>query len=160
MTEQTAGTPGNQEQTLDEFPFVKSLVLQIRAHDTFGAWERKSDRDVIDPFILDAERRRSIPIIGDPDPEVLWRLELYYNTLAAAIEVRTGVIVTPMMKIHHEGFGRVVLIAGRLIVVNKNLRDVHRFGFGSLEKLSSEGEKVIASAVEMLERFKEVANWG
>ena len=32
-----------------------------------------------------------------------------------------------------------VLIGGRLIVVNKQLRDVHRFGFDSLGKLAEEG---------------------
>ena len=36
-----------------------------------------------------------------------------------------------MMKMSHEGFGRMILTAGRLIVVNKHLRDVHRFGFES-----------------------------
>jgi probable nitrogen fixation protein len=46
-----------------------------------------------------------------------------------AIERETGQMVSPMMKVSHEGFGRMVLIAGRLVVVNKQLRDVHRFGF-------------------------------
>ena len=47
------------------------------------------------------------------------------------------------MKVSHEGFGRVVLIAGRLVVFAKSLRDVHRFGFESLEKLAAEGAKVV-----------------
>jgi probable nitrogen fixation protein len=68
-------------------------------------------------------------------------------------------MVTPMMKMHHEGFGRMVLIAGRLIVVNKQLRDVHRFGFPSLEKLAEEGEKLVASGVEMINRYAEVARY-
>jgi probable nitrogen fixation protein len=37
-------------------------------------------------------------------------------------------MVTPMTKMSHEGFGRTVLTTGRLIVVNRHLRDVHRFG--------------------------------
>jgi probable nitrogen fixation protein len=68
-------------------------------------------------------------------------------------------MVSPMMKIHHEGFGRLVLTAGRLIVLNKQLRDVHRFGFDSLEKLAREGDKLVAAAVEMIEKFPEVANY-
>jgi probable nitrogen fixation protein len=64
------------------------------------------------------------------------------------------------MKMHHEGFGRMVLIAGRLIVVNKQLRDVHRFGFPSLEKLASEGEKLVAQGGEMIDRYSEVAKYG
>ena len=68
--------------------------------------------------------------MGDPDPETLWRLELFYNAVGLAVERQTGVMVSPMMKMHHEGFGR-------LIVVNKHLRDVHRFGFPSLEKVGA-----------------------
>ena len=76
-----------------------------------------------------------------------------------ATERVTGVMVSPMMKMHHEGFGRMILTAGRLVVVNKQLRDVHRFGFDSFEKLSTEGDKLIAGAVEMIEKFPEVANY-
>jgi probable nitrogen fixation protein len=51
------------------------------------------------------------------------------------------------------------LIAGRLIVVNKQLRDVHRFGFPSLEKLAEEGEKLVAQGVEMINRYPDVARY-
>lgn len=68
-------------------------------------------------------------------------------------------MVTPMMKMHHEGFGRIVLIAGRLIVVNKQLRDVHRFGFLTLEKLAEEGDKLVNAGVEMIRKFPDVANY-
>ena len=69
-------------------------------------------------------------------------------------------MVTPMMKMSHEGFGRMVLIGGRLVVVNKNLRDVHRFGFASREKLLEEAEKLITQGTEMIEKFKEAATFG
>jgi len=69
-------------------------------------------------------------------------------------------MVTPMMKMHHEGFGRVVLSAGRLIVVNKQLRDVHRFGFESMDRLAAEGGKLVTAGVQMIGRFPEVANFG
>lgn len=140
--------------------FFKDLALQFRSHDGFGAWDKLTDEQVLKPFILDAEARRAIPIIGDPDPDILWRLEIFYNTIALSIEKRTGVMVTPMMKMSHEGFGRLVLIGGRLVVVNKNLRDVHRFGFASKEKLLEESEKLISQGTEMIEKFKEVATFG
>jgi probable nitrogen fixation protein len=142
-----------------ETPFVKELIRQWRAQDAHGAWDGKTDVDLLEPYILDKEKRRQVPIIGDPDPETLWRLELFYNAVGLAIERETEIMVSPMMKIHHEGFGRLVLTAGRLIVLNKQLRDVHRFGFDSLEKLSQEGEKLVASAVEMIRKFPEVANY-
>jgi len=139
--------------------FAAQLVQQIRAQDTHGSWERKSDMDLLDPFIVDKEARRALPIIGDPDPDTLWRLELFYGALCLAIERQTGIMVSPMMKMSHEGFGRMVLIAGRLIVVNRSLRDVHRFGFDSIAKLNAEADKFITSATEIMAKFPEVANF-
>jgi probable nitrogen fixation protein len=140
--------------------FVKELIKQWRAQDAHGAWEGKSDAMLLAPYIITREQRREMPIIGDPDPETLWRMELYYNAIGLAIERQTGVMVSPMMKMSHEGFGRMVLLAGRLIAVNKQLRDVHRFGFESMEKLAEEGEKQVAAGVAMVNEFPGAANYG
>jgi probable nitrogen fixation protein len=141
-------------------PFVRELIKQWRAQDSYGAWEGKSDVELLAPYILDKEQRKAMPIIGDPDPETLWRLELFYNAVGLAIERATGNMVSPMMKMHHEGFGRMVLMAGRLIVVNKQLRDVHRFGFPSLARLAEEGEKLVTAGSDMIRQFPDVANYG
>jgi probable nitrogen fixation protein len=143
-----------------EHGFARELVKQWRAQDAHGAWDRTSDEELLAPYIITKEQRRTMPIIGDPDPETLWRLELFYNAVGMAIERETGVVASPMMKMHHEGFGRMVLIAGRLVVVNKHLRDVHRFGFESIELLAAEGEKLVNAGVEMIRKFPDVANYG
>jgi probable nitrogen fixation protein len=52
-----------------------------------------------------------------------------------------------------------VLTAGRLIVINKHMRDVHRFGFESMEKLEAEGERLVESALEWIEKYPEVAHF-
>lgn len=140
--------------------FVKELVKQWRAQDSYGTWEGKSDELLLEPYILDKEKRKAMPIIGDPDPETLWRLELFYNAVGLSIERATGIMVTPMMKMSHEGFGRMILAAGRLIVVNKQLRDVHRFGFDNMGKLAEEGEKLVAAGVSMIETYPDVAKYG
>ncbi|MGE4482621.1 NifX-associated nitrogen fixation protein [Acidocella sp.] len=140
-------------------PFIKELITVWRAQDSHGTWDGKPDLDLLAPYILDKEARRALPIIGDPDPETIWRLELFFNAVALSIERATGVMVTPMLKMSHEGFGRMVLIGGRLIVVNKQLRDVHRFGFDNLGKLASEGRKHVQAGIEMIEKFPAVANY-
>ena len=142
-----------------ETAFVKELIKIWRAQDTHGAWEGKSDLTLLEPYILDKEARRALPIIGDPDPETIWRMELFFNAVALSIERATGVMISPMLKMSHEGFGRMVLIGGRLIVVNKQLRDVHRFGFDNLGKLAEEGEKYVKAGVEMIEKFRPVADY-
>ena len=149
--------------TLDDpmqAPIVRELVKQWRAQDTHGVWDSKSDATLLAPYILTREQRRAIPLMGDPDPETLWRLELFYNAVGLAIERATGVMVAPMMKMSHEGFGRLILTAGRLIAVNKQLRDVHRFGYDSLEALAAEGGKLVAAGVEMVQKYPELANYG
>jgi probable nitrogen fixation protein len=139
--------------------FLKELIKQWRAQDLYGSWDKKSDLDLIEPYILTKEKRREIPIMSDPDPETLWRMELFYNAVGLTIERITGVMVSPLMNLHHEGFGRLVLTAGRLIVINKNLRDVHRFGFQSLEQLEAKGEELVATGLEWIEKYPEVARY-
>jgi probable nitrogen fixation protein len=139
--------------------FLNELIKQWRAQDMHGSWEAKSDLELLDPYIITRERRRQMPIMGDPDPETLWRMELFYNAVGLAIERVTGVMVSPMMKLHHEGFGRLVLTAGRLIVMNKHLRDVHRFGFENLQELISKGEQLVAEGIDWIEKYPEVARY-
>ena len=141
-------------------PFVRELVKQWRAQDTHGNWDGKTDAELLAPYIITREQRREMPIIGDPDPETLWRLELFYSAVGLAVERETGIMVSPMMKMHHEGFGRMLLTAGRLVVVTKSLRDVHRFGFESMDKLAAEGEKLVSDRVAIIEAYAEVGKAG
>ena len=154
MAESTIQTPAPAAQG-----FLKELIKQWRAQDIHGSWDAKTDLDLLEPYILTREKRREIPIMSDPDPETLWRMELFYNAVGLAIERATGVMVSPLMKLHHEGFGRLVLTAGRLIVFNKHLRDVHRFGFESLERLESQGEEIVASGIDWIEKYPDVARY-
>lgn len=140
-------------------PFIKELVKVWRAQDSHGVWEGKADLDLLEPYILDKEKRRALPIIGDPDPDTIWRLELFFNAVCLSIERATGVMISPMLKMSHEGFGRMVLIGGRLIAVNKQLRDVHRFGFDSLGKMAEEGAKYVNAGIEMINKFPDVAKY-
>lgn len=146
-------------ETTTTTPFIRQLVKVWRAQDTHGTWDSKPDVELMEPYILDKEKRRALPILGDPDPDTVWRLELFFNAVALSIEQETAVMVSPMLKLSHEGFGRMVLLGGRLVVVNKQLRDVHRFGFDTMVKLESEGSRYVEAGVEMIGRFPEVARY-
>jgi probable nitrogen fixation protein len=159
MSEATVAEAATDEALL-QHPFIRELVKQLRAQDTHGTWEGKSDAKLLEPYVLTPEQRRALPMMGDPDPETLWRLELFHNAIGLAIERATGCMVSPMMKMSHEGFGRAVLTAGRLIVVNRHLRDVHRFGYASLAKLAEAGTKLVDEGIGMVEKYKEVATYG
>ena len=139
--------------------FLRELIRQFRSQDTQNSWDGKSDREVLAPLIVTRDRRRDGSSPEEPDPDVFWRIEIFYNAVGLAIEARTGVVCTPMLKMHHEGFGRLALLGGRLVVVNKFLRDVQGFGFETLEKLIESGEKLVASGIEMIARFPEAARY-
>jgi len=138
-------------------PFAHQMVVQLRAIDSYGTYENWSDEKVIDPLILTKERKREIPIVGDPDETVIARLKAYYNALATSIERKTGLMAVPVVNLSHEGFGRAFIITGKLIVLEKTLRDVHRFGFPSLEKMCGDSEKLIDKAVALIDTYREVA---
>jgi len=158
VTPDVAAEPTEAELLQD--PFIRELIKQLRAQDTHGTWEGKSDAKLLEPYIITAEQRKAMPMMGDPDPETLWRLDLFHNAIGLSIERATGCMVSPMMKMSHEGFGRAVLTTGRLIVVNRYLRDVHRFGYPSLKKLAEAGSKLVAEGIGMVEKYKEVATYG
>ncbi|MDF0582154.1 NifX-associated nitrogen fixation protein [Bradyrhizobium yuanmingense] len=148
-----------QQGSVVDTPFLIELVKIWRSQDTNGAWERKTDLDLLEPYILSKEKRRALPIIGDPDPNTLWRLELFFNAVALSVERETGLMIQPILKLHHEGFGRIVLIAGRLVAVNRQLRDVHRFGFDNFVKLAQEGDKYVREGIDLIRKFPDVANY-
>ncbi len=91
---------------------------------------------------------------------MLWRVEKFYAAIGLTIEGKAGHIASPMMKMSHEGFGRAVLTTGRLIVVNRYLRDVHRFGFPSLAKLAEAGHKLVKEGTDLINQYPEVAHYG
>ncbi len=140
-----------------ETSFLKALVRIIRAQDSYGAWEDKPDAALVKPFVVTRQERRAMPLMADPDPDVIARVEQFYAAISLAIEGRTGMIASPMMKVHHEGFGRVILTMGKLVVLSKHMRDLHRFGFESFAKLAAEGGKAVDQAVETIDAWPEAA---
>lgn len=138
-------------------PFIVTLVRVMRAHDAHGVWAKKSDADLLEPFVVTKEQRRKIPIIADPDRRVIWRVEQFYNAIGLGVEQATGIIASPILKLSHEGYGRLVMTAGRLVVLTRNLRDIHRFGFEDLSELAREGNRLVADAVAMIETYPEIA---
>lgn len=136
---------------------VAEMLKQLRALDTYDTYEGWSEEQIIDPLVMTKERKREIPIVGDPDEITLARVKAYYNAIASLIEKKSGLMAVPVINITHEGFGRAFVLVGKLIVVDKTLRDVHRFGFPSLEDLSAKTEQVIDKAVGLIEQYREVA---
>jgi len=137
--------------------FVKEMVRQMRAIDSYGKYDDWPLNKILDPFVLTKERKREIPVIGDPDEITMARVKAFYNAIAAMIEKECGLMAVPMLNLSHEGFGRVIITVGKLVVMDRTLRDVHRFGFASLSKMKDEADKLLSVALEIIGLHSAVA---
>lgn len=137
--------------------FIKEMSRQTRALDSYGTYDGWPVERVLAPFIVTKEQRREIPVIGDPDDIILARVRAFHNAIAAMIEKECGLMAVPLINITHEGFGRALITVGKLVVMDRTLRDVHRFGFDSYPKMKDEADKHLAVALEIIGKYSEVA---
>ncbi|MET0026383.1 MAG: NifX-associated nitrogen fixation protein [Candidatus Thiodiazotropha sp.] len=137
--------------------FAKEMVRQMRAIDTYGTYDNWPVEKILEPFVLTKEKKREIPVIGDPDEITMSRVKAFYNAISALIEKECGLMAVPMMNLTHEGFGRSLITVGKLVVMDKTLRDVHRFGFPSLSKMKDEADKLLSVALEIIGQHPKVA---
>lgn len=146
-----------EDDPILESDFIQEMAKQMRALDTYDTYEGWSVARILDPFIMTKERKAEIPIVGDPDEITMARVKAFYNAISSLIEKECGLMAIPMINLSHEGFGRAVITVGKLIVVDKTLRDVHRFGFKSLSKMKDEADKFLSVALQMIGDYPEVA---
>lgn len=137
--------------------FVAEMIRQMRAIDTYGTYDDWTDSKILAPFILTKEMKREIPIIGDPDEIVISRVKAFYNAISSLIEKECGLMAVPMINLSHEGFGRVLITVGKLVVLDRTLRDVHRFSFPTLSKMKDEADKLLSVALEIIGKHSDVA---
>jgi probable nitrogen fixation protein len=137
-------------------PFLKTIVQQIRGQDTYGTYRNWSDDLILKPYVVTKQKKREISLEGEVDPLTKSRIMAFYRAVAACIEKETGLISQVVVDLSHEGFGWVLVFSGRLLLVARTLRDAHRFGFDSLEKVAEEGGKLIEKGIDLAKRFPEV----
>ena len=140
-----------------ETDFAKEMVRQMRALDTYGTYDTWPLDKILDPFVLTKEKKREIPVVGDPDEITMSRVKAFYNAISALIEKECGLMAVPMINLTHEGFGRAIITVGKLVVMDRTLRDVHRFGFPTLSRMKDEGDKLLAVALEIIGKHSDVA---
>lgn len=138
-------------------PFFKALLSVIRAADRSGAMEEDSDEELLSPFIVTKIQKRDIPMFGDPDPDILMRVEQIYLAVCWLIEQETKAQAAPIMNIHHEGWGRIVIVVGRLIAVNAHVRELHRFGYETLEQMEKKALALVEEGIKAIKQFPDVA---
>lgn len=140
-----------------ETDFMREMVRQMRALDPYGMQDGKPPEALLKGFVLSREDRAAIPLVDDPDARTLARVKAFYNAIAALIEKECGQMAVPLVHLSHEGFGRVLITVGKLVALDRALRDVHRFGFESSQKMKTEADKQLSVAINLVGQYAEVA---
>jgi probable nitrogen fixation protein len=140
-----------------ETEFIKEMVKQMRALDSYGTYDGWTVERILAPYIVTKEQRRQIPVIGDPDEETLSRVKAFYNGIAVLIEKECGHMAVPMVNLSHEGFGRALITVGKLVVMDRTVRDIHRYGYENFSKMKDEADKYLSVALEIIGKYPEVA---
>lgn len=157
MTTATATTPTSDP--ILETDFIQEMVRQMRALDTYGRLDGKPAAELLAPLVRTRERKAQIPVVGDPDALTLARIRAFYNGIAVLVEKECGLMAVPLVHLSSEGFGRVLITVGKLVVLDRPLRDAHRFGFESLSAMKNEADKYLAVALEIVGKFPDVAGY-
>jgi probable nitrogen fixation protein len=135
--------------------FIETLIGQVRALDQFGTWANKADIDILtEKYVKTKEQLKDIPVIADIDEMQVQDIRLIFQAIALAFEKKTGIMCSVVMEMSHEGFGRAVVIADKIVIVNKFFKDAHRYSFRTYEKLVEEGDKMLSSAIKIHEEYK------
>ena len=135
--------------------FIETLIGQVRALDQFGTWTNRTDRDILEEkYVKSKEDLKNIPVIADIDEMQIQDIRLIYQAIALAFEKKTGIMCSTIMEMSHEGFGRAVVIADKIVIVNKFFKDAHRFSFRTYEQLCEDGEKMVQDAIKIYNEYK------
>jgi probable nitrogen fixation protein len=146
--------PGTEAARREVGSFLEHLIRTLRGGE--GIDPSVADFELLGPLVAHPAARA----VGAVDPDVFWRIEAFFRAAGARIEERTGVVCVPMLRMRGEGFGTVVLIAGRLVAVSRWFDDASAFRFESLEALAVAGERLVEEGVQMIQHHPEVARTG
>jgi len=135
--------------------FIETLISQTRALDQFGTWAKKSDEEILsEKYVKSKEDMKNIPIIADIDEMQIKDIRLIFQSIALGFELKTGIMCSVVMEMSHEGFGRAVVLAEKIVVTNKFFKDAHRYSFRTYDALVSEGGKMLKDAIEIYQSFQ------
>ncbi len=141
--------PGTEAAGIEHGSFLEHLVRALRVPGE----EIGPDFELLAPLVA----HRGGQELGAADPDTFWRIEAFFLAVGAGIEERTGIGCVAVVRMRTEGFGTVLLIAGRLVAVSRWFEDASTFRFDSVEALALAGERLVREGMDQIARHPEVA---
>ena len=158
-----SGGPASASASAHQY-FLRDLVALIRAGDPYGRLDDVEPERLLRPFLIAPTTADAV--LAEPDDGAgactvdalsIERLRAFHQAVAAGVERAGHVMTAVAVDVNGEGFGRVLVVAGRLLLLAESQRDAGNFGFPSLVALAAAGERLVARAVAVLDRYPEVA---
>ena len=135
--------------------FIEALIGQVRALDQFCTWASKGDTDLlIEKYVKTKDDLKKIPIIADIDEMKIKDIRLIFQAVAIAFERKNNIMCNVIVEMSHEGFGRGAVMADKIVIFDKYLKDAHRYSFRTYEDLVKEGGKILSKAFDIYEKYK------
>jgi len=151
-----AGTAGAAGRPPAADAFVRDLTALIRAGDHYGRLDSYDTERLLKPYLTS-----SLVVRPDgscaADALAVERVRTFFQAVAAGIERAAGVMTAVSVDVNGEGFGRVFVLAGRLVTLAESMRDAGRFAFADVPALAAAGEALVARALAVLAVHPEVA---
>jgi probable nitrogen fixation protein len=129
-------------------PFLHALTSILRADAVHDALHSHSDARLLANFLIPEEHDGPVSVT---DQDLLQRIEHFYRAVGLRIEQCTGRLSSPTVEVSADGFGRVFLTSGTLVVFSRSLHALQRFGFEDLDRLAREGERTVHEAMATIE---------
>lgn len=143
-----------EDDPLLQTDFCQELVRQLRVA---SGSEQRSQVQLLEPFLMTAAQKQAVSLSCSPAPVMVRRLECFYNTIAVLIEKECGLLSRCFLLLNEEGFGTVLIIVGKLVVMDRVVRDIGRFGFSDLSRLKDEADKLLSIALQRISAYPQVA---
>ncbi len=144
-----------KETTFNKEDFKKELVRQLRASDQFGSWSKIKDEELLTKkYVKTKEDLKKISVIANIDEIWINEIKMIFKAIALQFERKTGIVCNVVMEMSYEGFGRCIVIADKIVLVDKYFRDAHRFSYRTLEELYKDGEKLLNKAYKTYLQYK------
>lgn len=139
-------------------PFANCILNILDCYDKYGLWARKNKEERLDKyFLLDSAAFKGAGTLCGADSGPIRRQAVvFFQAVAMALEMRTGVRVCSIVELDDEGLGRAVVYSGRLVLSSYGWRQ-GQFGFTSLDDAVLEGERFVALGLEWLEKYPDMA---
>ncbi len=143
------------ESSILETEFMQAMAAQIRA-SAFCTHEGLSGEALYAPW-LNTTKNESLMPCAVADPMAGEKIGVFFRALAQLIERECGHLANSAVSVSPQGFARALITVGKLVVVDKSIREACAFGFASLEKMQLEADKLESVATTLIGEYPQIA---